>query len=255
MGLSTLTDTVGKDRLGTAMGSMTSVTIIGVLSGPAVAGALLQLVGYWPTWCVPLSILAVDFIARTTMIESPDRLSSPPPTTATDTMNVTYTQPQSDEETTALLPSDDKRDSNATTVGFYCIMLTDVQVWAALIPTVLVASISSGFNTTLPLHLHDIFHWGSLPVGLVFLSLQVPIVFFGPISGRLRDRIGVRWPSVISWFLLCPLLVLLGIPGNAAFPWALADTHGKAIFITTIVGVGSTQSFVRGAGSFQLIGM
>ena len=56
--------------MGKTFGLVNSFVCTGALTGPAVAGFLLQLTGYWPTWSVVLVILALDITMRPVMIEN-----------------------------------------------------------------------------------------------------------------------------------------------------------------------------------------
>jgi MFS family permease len=46
---------------------------------------------------------------------------------------------------------------------------------------------------TLALYMQDILHFSPLQTGLRFLPTTVMVMFAGPLSGRLTDRIGPRW--------------------------------------------------------------
>ncbi|KAK2832013.1 hypothetical protein FQN49_006939 [Arthroderma sp. PD_2] len=267
VGFATLIDTVGMEHMGKTMGLSMSFVMVGVIGGPAVAGSVLQLSGYWMTWSVPLAVIIIDIIARLLMIERrntceerPDSLGnarSSVPSEATTTIP--------DGEETSLLastgsnyqsvghdsPVKDTEDS-ITSRGFYRTTLQDARFLAGLTSIVLMSSIICGLDATLPLHLRHIFNWGTLPVGLTFLALQIPSIFFGPLVGWLRDRVGLRYPTTFGWALLVPMLWLTGIPGDSRFPWASLETNGQAIFISCIVGLGIASTFVRGAGGVQM---
>ncbi|PYH46257.1 putative MFS transporter [Aspergillus saccharolyticus JOP 1030-1] len=244
VGHAMLTDHIDADNLGKALGLAMTVVTAGIISGPTVAGAMLELFGYWSAWSVPLIVLAVDIVARLIMLEPGDR-----------------SVPKNDE-TTGLLQSTDSPDATpeAATNGdsgtsrrhFYQIMLSDPRVVAGLANTLLMSSIFSGFEATLPLHLRAVFHWGSLATGLMFFCLQIPSFFLSAATGWMRDRQGLRTPTALGWFVLAPLLWLLGVPGDDHFPWAGADTHGPALFTTTMFGFGLVSMLVRGAGSLQV---
>jgi hypothetical protein len=228
-----------------------------------VSGALLQLLGYWPTWSAPLALLALNFIARLVMIEAPPALRSFPSSSSLDTDNTAVSPEQ--EETAPILSSgfdgyqSTKSSPSVTEAktsprGFYRIVLADARILVGLINTVMLSAILSGFDATLPLHLQNVFGWGSLPVGMIFLGLQVPGILLGPLIGWLRDRIGLRYPTTLGWALLVPLLWLLAVPGHHDFAWARPETNGKIIFISGIVGIGFAFLLIRGAGTFQLVG-
>ncbi|KAL4974613.1 major facilitator superfamily domain-containing protein [Aspergillus desertorum] len=169
----TLVDNIDEQTKGKVTSTAMSFVSMGVFAGPMVSGSLLQLLGYWPAWCAALLLLAVDFLARLLMIETP---SGRGPKSRSG-----------GEERSPLLSEADQNAQNAradgneteTTTdntqstaprGFYRIMLTNPQILASL-----------------------------LPVGLTFFGLQVPSIALGPGIGWLRDRIGLRYPTTIAW--------------------------------------------------------
>ncbi|KAA8643365.1 putative MFS transporter [Aspergillus tanneri] len=256
-----LLDCTAAENLGKITGITMTFVTAGIISGPTVAGVLLELFGYWATWSVPMIILVLDIIAPLLMIQTRDLPST---STKTDTPSPLNGDETITDETTALLsdntsppPKPDAvdpvdRDTPSPRKGFHRIILSDVRVLVGLSNTLLYSSIISGFDSTLPLHLRDIFGWGSMATGLTFFCLQLPSFFLAALSGMLRDRCGVRYPAAIGWGLMGPLLWLLGMPGDKSFPWAGAEAGGKTIFPCTLFVFGAVSMLVRGSGSLQL---
>ena len=139
--------------------------------------------------------------------------------------------------------------------GFYRTLLFDPRILAGLANTLGQSVIVGSFDTTLPLYLLNTFHWGSLSVGMMFLGIQGPPIVLAPLIGGLRDRLGLRFPTVLGWLLVAPCLWLLAVPGRPWFPWSAPDSHGEAIVIVSIVVIGFGFLLIRGAGAFQLLGM
>ncbi|KAM5434922.1 hypothetical protein McanCB56680_004839 [Microsporum canis] len=262
VGFATMVDNVGMDHIGKTMGLSMTFVMTGVIGGPVIAGSLLQLVGYWATWSVPLIIILVDIIARLLMIEgrncpeNHDTNSSSNPgdgivtTTADEESSLlgssgrTYQSAKHDEPA--------QKAEEATSRGFYLIALRDIRVVTGLASVISMSSIICGFDATLPLHLRNVFGWGSLPVGMTFLVMQIPSIVLSPVVGWLRDRVGLKYPTAVGWALLVPLIWLMGVPGDSHFPWANPDKNGKTIFIFTVVAVGVASTMVRGAGAVQM---
>ncbi|KAJ5252065.1 hypothetical protein N7489_002475 [Penicillium chrysogenum] len=259
VGFALLANNVDKKHLGQSMGTAMSFVTAGIVGGPTVSGALLQLFGYWAAWSLPLIVLVLDIIARLVMIEpgpgssNIDSLSKPAATSVPSN--------GSPEESTALL-SDTLSTGNPDESGveskrnlkqeYYRAMLSEPRVLTALANVVVVSSLMSGINNTLPVHLRQAFGWKSLLISTMFFCLQVPnIVLSGP-SGWLRDRIGIRGPTVFGWLAMIPLLLLLGMPGDAHFPWAGGHAAGKSIFTSSLIALGSILPLVRGVGAVQL---
>ncbi|KAL4899592.1 hypothetical protein BDW74DRAFT_163218 [Aspergillus multicolor] len=238
----TLVDNVDERSKGKVTATAMSFISMGIFAGPMVSGFLLQLLGYWPAWSAALILLAVDFLARLLMIETPkgrERQQSP------------NTEVEAEaEERDPLLAEHDRDETEIQPRGFYRIMLTNPQILASLFNTLTLSMIIAAFDTTIPLHVRDAFGWGSLPVGLIFFGLQIPTIALGPAVGLLRDRIGLRYPTTIACGLMAPLLWLLALPGSHGVP---TDTTGKGIYILAITGIGFCMAFTRGAGTFQMM--
>ncbi|KAE8164132.1 major facilitator superfamily domain-containing protein [Aspergillus tamarii] len=261
VGFATMTDNIDLDHIGKAIGTSMSIVTAAQLGGPIVAGALLELVGYWPTWSAPLLVLFLDIIARLLMLETRelplDRPSSPKLTAPRD--------PEESERAPLLPPStpiNESPDYNTDTTeteqvkpsrSFYRIMISDAGIVACVMNTLVFATLISAFDATLPLHLRDTFHWNTLSVGMIFLTLQLPPMFLGPVVGWLRDRVGARGPATVGWVLSAPFLWLLGVPGDKKFPWASPETNGEAIFLTGLVSLGIVFTLIRGGGTMQLV--
>ncbi|PLB52220.1 MFS general substrate transporter [Aspergillus steynii IBT 23096] len=244
-------DCTAAEDMGKTLGIVMTFVTTGFIGGPTIAGILLELVGYWATWSVPMTILILDIVARLLMIESRDVSSKQSPPSTSDT-------PESDE-TTALIPDNnteatqsDTPPSIAPSRGFYRIVLSDARVLVALANIFFFSFIISGFEATIPLHVRDVFGWGSMGTGLMFFCLQLPSFFLAALGGMLRDRCGLKYPTALGWALLAPLFWLLGVPGDKRFPWAGPETGGKTIFPVTMAVFGTVAMLVRGAGSLQL---
>jgi MFS family permease len=270
VGFATLADNAGPEHLGKLMGVAMSIVTAGIIGGPMVSGAILQLVGYWAAWSAPMAVLTLNIIARLIVIENQHPLFNLPSSSDTQDFSSVFSNDTttivSVGEATSLLsngldtyhsykayPAADQPE-NAPTNGFYCTMLRDARVLAGLVSALMFACMMSGFDATLPLHLRDVFGWRSLPIGMTFLALQIPNIFLSPLAGWLRDRHGLRYPTTVGWSLMAPLLWLLGVPGSTHSPWIVSDKIGEFMFIICILGIGAVTTLVRGAGGLQLLG-
>lgn len=254
-----LTENAGKGRVGRVMGLSMSVVLSGTVLGPTIAGALLQWAGYWPAWSVPIGIILVNILARVVTQEPPKLATSESPSKSRDeTSTDEQDSPErdvEDQEESPLLPDSisaretmchDKDDAQNAPSSFYYEMLGDCRVLASISTTTIYSILIAGFNTTLPVHLRDIFDWGPSKVGLMFLVLRVPAIILGPLMGLLRDHIGLRAPTALGWTLLAPLILCLGIPTGP-------ENHGKAFYITCLAGIGFVSTMVQGAGVLHTI--
>ena len=253
VGFAMLTDAAGSKHLGKALGFAGSFITAGIITGPTIAGVLLEFFGYWPAWSVPLALLAIDFIARLAMVEEPKS-----PKTECSSADQDGTGHGRGEDAPLL----EGQNSGATetteeakrvpTRGFWSIMLRQGSVYAAIFNVIAFSMVVSGFDATLPIHLRDAFGWTSAPIGSIFLALQIPAMCLSPFVGWMRDRIGLRYPTSLGWGLTAPLLWFAGVPGPDNFLGVGAGSKGQGAFIASMIGVGIVLSFARGAGTFQL---
>ncbi|KAH6692874.1 putative MFS transporter [Leptodontidium sp. MPI-SDFR-AT-0119] len=245
VGFATLMDTAGPDRQGTATGVALSFSSAGMISGPAISGVLLRLVGYWPTWTVPIAVLAIDVIARLVMVEAKAKESASGP-------NFSIQDPEdsaSDEERTRLLAENHTPNTPKTSITL-CFWTSGVLT--GLAGCVLVTALITSFENTFPLHARRTFGWDSLPTGLMFLSLQTPGVILGLPCGWVRDRFNIRYTSTVGWATLFPFMWLVGTPGNEHYPWAQATANGPAITTASLIAIGGLCTLVQGFGVTEL---
>ncbi|KAJ5555175.1 Tetracycline resistance protein TetA/multidrug resistance protein MdtG [Penicillium sp. DV-2018c] len=255
VGFALLANNVDKKHLGKSIGMAMSFVTAGMVAGPTVSGALLQLFGYWTAWTFPLVVLVLDIIARLVMIEP--GLRSDKSDAASKSPDASSPNEETPDESTALLP-DASLDSCPPEIKqdlkrkYYKAILSDPRVLTALANVGFVSLLMAGISNTLPVHLREAFGWKSLLISLMFFSLQVPnIVLSGP-AGWLRDHIGLRGPTVFGWATMIPLVILMGMPGEPSFPWAGGDAAGKSIFTASLFSLGCILPFVRGVGAVQL---
>ncbi|KAJ5898742.1 hypothetical protein N7495_003486 [Penicillium taxi] len=258
IGLATVADRVGEAHMGKVMGLISSILISGSILGPVISGLLLYAVGYWLTWTVPMVVLFIDMVVRLLMVD-PTKVPSKPRSASASNDEQQEDSPLLPEavpsyQTASVESQGPNQKDLSTPSAFYRQMITNGRVLTALFVTGASGMVLVSFDTTLPLHLRDAFGWGPSKTGLMFFCLEIPSVVIGPLSGWLRDKIGVRYPVAISLFVLAPLMWLLGVPGDPKFPWASADTRGPAIYITAIFGIGAVAPFLAGIGNMELAG-
>lgn len=259
VGFAMLTDAAGSKHRGKALGFAGSFITAGIITGPAVSGVLLELLGYWPAWAVPMALLIIDFVARLAVVERPKESIA-----IADSANTRRNTAgaEGEEEPLIQATTHEIRESpkaageriQPQARGFYSVMFRQGSVYAALFNVIAFSTMLSGFDATLPIHLRDTFGWGSAPVGSIFLAIQIPGMILSPFVGWLRDRIGLRWPTTFGWALAAPLLWLAGVPGDDNFLGVGSGSKGQAVFVACMTGIGIVVSFSRGAGTFQLTG-
>ncbi|KAJ5205356.1 Major facilitator superfamily domain general substrate transporter [Penicillium cf. griseofulvum] len=254
IGFATLADNVDRQHIGSVMGTVTSFIQAGVTAGPAISGALLELSGYWQAWSVPLALLSLDFGARLLMIDCNeiDTSDSTKRLLPSKKDNTTTSDPHSSSSKTQPAEFEPTAERKASR-NFYSTMLTDPRILTGLLNTLVFSILLSAFDTTLPTQLRTAFGWGSLRVGSALLALQIPPLFLNPIAGWMRDRLDLRYLTFVAWCFLGILLWLLGAVTSDHFLSASPRTDKILIFIATILAIGVTSSFVRGADALQLV--
>lgn len=89
----------------------------------------------------------------------------------------------------------------------YC--LKDPRLLTALLLALVQATLLSTFDATIPTEAQELFGFGSLKAGLLFICLSLPYVLLGPIAGWAVDRYGTKPAAVVGFGYLVPVLVLL----------------------------------------------
>ncbi|KAJ5170965.1 uncharacterized protein N7500_003748 [Penicillium coprophilum] len=249
VGFATLADNVPADQLGRMYGFVTVAIGVGTSGGPLVAGVLFDLGGYWVAWSSVLFIIVFDVILRCLMLERPR---------GTETIRSQSTEPGQDPEREVLLPPSHDAEqvsnqavSEKTGIHFYICMCKNGRFVGGVVSYFCYAVLTASFDTTLPLHVRDTFHWGSLPAGLLFAAFQGPAVFFSVPVGWLKDRVGTRYPTTIGFALLVPLMWLIGVPGDERFPWACQENVGSIIYSAAVTGVGIVVCLLNGVGMME----
>lgn len=231
-----------------------SVVMTGTVGGPVLSGTLLELAGYWPAWYLPIGVLAFNILIWLVLIESPAQSANSP-----GEIRATEDAETNDSEVSPLLSpimqthsKDDNTQQGRQPANFYYTMASDPRVLVSFTNVFTSSLLIAGLNTTLPVHLRQIFGWGPLDVGTMFLLLRIPAIVLGPFSGWLRDIVGLRYPTTIGWVLLGPLFMIMGVPGDG-LSWASGEAHGKPVFVFSMIGIGMMLPLIQGSGMLHAL--
>lgn len=167
-----------------------------------------------------------------------------------DPENAPLLQPQPSEVVPIEL-----RMRERTGLRFYITLFQHRKFVAGAVSYFVFAILTASFDTTLPLHVRDVFSWGSTQTGLLFVALQSPGIPLSPIVGWVKDRLGTRRPITIGFLVLTPLTWLLGVPGDERFPWANEGYRGHIIYSVTVALIGITICALNGAGTMEATSM
>ncbi|KAJ5266775.1 MFS transporter [Penicillium angulare] len=234
----TIDDNINPAYMGTALRIAFTSLATAILTGPAISGVLLQFVGYWATWSVPLVILIISFIARLIMLEE----TKLPAAT-------------SDEITSLLNSTKSSQPSSQSGTGIYRIILSDVGFLVSLLNIMMEGIISTGFDTTIPIFLEKHFGMKTAAIGLILLALQVPGVIISPFISLLRSKMGLRFPTTFGWTVMALLFWLLGTLGEDVSSGIMPNdihVHRADIFVCVVVFIGFVAALIRGAGMLQM---
>jgi MFS family permease len=249
VGFATLADNVPADELGKMYGFVTVAIGVGTSGGPLVAGILFDIGGYWVAWSSVLFVIVFDVILRCLMLERSREASVP----------VRAEPDGQDPEREALLPPSTDPEpqvstqavSEKTGIQFYLCLCGNGRFVGGVVSYFCYAVLTASFDTTLPLHVRDAFHWGSLPAGLLFAAFQGPAVLLSVPVGWLKDRVGTRYPTTVGFALLVPLMWLIGVPGDERFPWAYGEKIGSIIYSVSVTCIGVVICLLNGVGMME----
>ncbi|OAA43704.1 Major facilitator superfamily domain, general substrate transporter [Metarhizium rileyi] len=256
IGVATLRTYIDGENMGKAFGFMYSCISVGELLGPAIAGLLLSLTSYWIAWGSVFVVMAVNIAMRLVMLERPRETISDE-----ESSKAAARQP---EEDSPLIPDTDGQGGSAlgeattrepivtSATAFYSVILTQKRVIVSILCSIIHSVVLASYGTTLPTHVKFAFGWDSLPTGLLFAVLQVPIILTSPLYGSLRDRFGTRKPTSAGFASLAPLLWLLGAADQTQFPWAASENSAKFTYVAAFVGIGCVTNLTSTVSAFEI---
>lgn len=253
IGFATLRDSIQSKNIGKIFGVVRSCVSLGALAGPAVAGVLLELAGYWVTWGTILAILLVDIGMRILMVE---RERQRPDSQHSDGSKAGFSEDENSPLITDVERHEEPRaeaqkDEAMPTQSFYWVILLQPRVITALLCSTVYSAILASYSTTIPIHVKNAFDWGSLETGLLFIGLEGPIILASPLYGCLRDKVGTRLPATIGFALLAPLLWLVGAADQKPFPWATSQSSAETTYIGAIIAIGFVTNLMSSVATIE----
>ncbi|KAJ5851736.1 uncharacterized protein N7529_011121 [Penicillium soppii] len=247
--IATMAENIGSEHMGKIAGLSATITAAGTCSGPVIAGFLFGLGGYWTAWAGATLFLIVDIIMRLLMVEKPQNRRG---TGQTHTRSLCVEDHGDNAEREPLLNG--SRSSSVEEIGgwrFYMCLFRQPRFTAGIICYFVFALFIASFESTLAMHVRHTFGWGVFPVGLLFASIQGPGMILSPLVGWLKDRVGSRVPTTIGFISVAPFLWLLGVAGDARFPWASLGTRGKIIYGICTTMFGCLMCLLNGVGTME----
>lgn len=243
-GMSIVGDQVPVHHFGKILAIIAMAISVGTSVGPMLSGVLFQLFGYYTAWSSAFVVIAFDILLRLLMLE---------PVQEDNETDTSYS------ERSPLLANQHHGGSPPTAEAgpapnFYKTIFSKRNFSGGVFCNCVMAILLTAFNATLPLHVREVFHWGSMSAGLMFALLQAPRIFMTPIVGWLKDRMGTRDPTVFGFAVLVPLVWLLGVPGSDSLSWSNTGNRGPVIYAVVVASVGLASTFLNGAGTIEAAG-
>ncbi|KAL8903952.1 MAG: hypothetical protein Q9207_003599 [Kuettlingeria erythrocarpa] len=217
IGYTLLTETVGKQHLGKAMGYANMGLSAGLLAGPVLGGVLYEYCGYFHVYLPAFGLIAIEIILRCMIVEKEKKsvpFPAPPPHPQKTIPQVSPPRVAAEhalptESEPLLHPPASSRPQSA-----YKALLTSPRFLVALTSIFVLNSIANGFDSTLVPFMQDAFDMRTSQVAALFLALAIPMLF-APISGWLADRYGPRLPVLAGIAIAVPALSLLSLISRA----------------------------------------
>ncbi|KAM7211469.1 Major facilitator superfamily domain containing protein [Rhypophila decipiens] len=246
VGLALLVDTVGRD-IGQAMGWVSMAMAVGLLIAPVIGGAIYDSAGYYAVFYIAFAVIFCDIVLRLVLIEkkvarqwlegtetlADDGVESSGGTGIASTQEPTepqqsIRQPDSGSALgAATVHGAEARvqasDARPVAVRPHHELIKSRRILAVLLGVVIEAVVVRyrrtvanptytgdrfAFDTVVPIHVKDTFHWNSTAAGIIFICVTVP-AFGSPVVGKLSDRYGAKWLSFFGFVTSVPPLVCL----------------------------------------------
>ena len=224
VGLALLTDTVGYERVGQAMGYVAIAMSVAILIAPLLGGLVYARAGYYAVFYMAFGMIILDVVLRVLLVEKKiarrwDRVETGDTVgegkvheegnavaekAAVEAGGVLQPSPRT-SPTRAQNPGERAKIKSKHSV---VLLLTSRRLLAALFCTLAQATLMTSWDAVLPLYTNRIFGWSSIGAGLIFFPLILPS-FLSPIFGYWSDKKGPRVPTTLGFLLAIPFLVLL----------------------------------------------
>ncbi|MCJ1381932.1 hypothetical protein MMC17_005044 [Xylographa soralifera] len=209
VGLALLVDTVGQTDIGQTMGSVFLAMSLAFLVAPLLGGIVYARAGYYAVFYIAFGVIVLDISLRLLLIEKKvarkwlveDAPPAAPPSLSPDLSPAPHTPFPS---TTTASPTPKPRFRLPPILTLLSSRRLLSALWACLVQ----ATLTTAFDSVLPLYAACTFHWTSTGAGLLFLPLIIPS-FAAPLIGFLADRHGPRYPAFAGFVFAAPPLVLL----------------------------------------------
>ena len=240
--LALLSDTVGKDQSGKALGFVAASYSVGTLIAPMLGGIVYREGGYFEVFSMMFALIGVDIVLRLLIIEKhraakwlePTGMASAAQTTTEASAMKPAAMNEQERSTAELEKADNAADSGPAgskkRLPAVLVLLKSRRIEAAFTGTFIVSASMGAFDSTLPLFVNRVFDWDALGAGLIFIALLLPHLA-GPLIGHGVDKYGPRWIATAGLTLLLPFWVLLRLVDHDSI-------RQKVLLCGLLLGVG-----------------
>ena len=250
--LALLTDTVGPDGIGKAVGIIGIPLSVGPIVGPLIGGVIYARGGYFAVFGLIFGMLGVDAVLRLVMIEKKSagrglegeapRSDLPGTSCKSNSSMSTNSFPEILNTTcsTAGTPNEPTKEvSFQRPIGIHRLpstlrLLLSFRMIVSLIGGLLQSSLNVAFDSTLPLMVNTLFNWNQTGQGLIFITILLPSLL-QPLFGAMTDRHrqGRRLLAAGGCLLATPGYVLLRLVTHDTF-----CQKALLCFLLMIIGLG-----------------
>ncbi|KAG1144459.1 hypothetical protein G6F37_006279 [Rhizopus arrhizus] len=194
IGLGLLADVFPTRKLGVVMGTVLTAHTVGFAIGPAVGGFLYEFGGFASPFLFCAAFAIINFFAIVWLAE-PDHIQH-------TSDHISRAQENIDENT----PLIGNKKQTVTMIG----LLKNWRILSCVLCVIVSASVFSGIEPALPIHLQNEFNASASMIGMIFVAMVVP-AFFAPLIGHLSDKIGRQAISATGMVMMAIISPLVAI--------------------------------------------
>ena len=232
---------------------------LGIFLGPFIGGIAYERSGYYSVFYICFAILAVDVVLRLFMLEHSElfALRHKRALELSQNEDVATLSPELQEYVARYSNFRDDTEEykqracelqdefgpkinlfgRRYNLPVFFALLCNRRMACAVFLGVSMAWVMASIDTTMTLHLAELFGFNSLQSGLVFLALAGPTLL-EPLVGKVSDRYGSKYCITFGYVMLAPFFILFRIPdekttGNIALFIVLVVLCGTMLMIVT----------------------
>ncbi|OBZ82483.1 putative MFS-type transporter C18.02 [Choanephora cucurbitarum] len=205
IGLGLLADVFPTKRLGVVMGTVLTAHTVGFAIGPAVGGFLYEYGGFAAPFLFCAGFAVLNFLAILWLAEPKHDHTI---NQTQDHISRAQEDIEQPDETTPLVTQQKKSDKKKPLTMID--LLKNWRILSCILCVTVSASVFSGIEPALPIHLQKTYDASASLIGLIFVAMVVP-AFLAPVIGHLSDKIGRQAISATGMILMAiasPLVAL-----------------------------------------------